>query len=105
MYRSSSGSSVMSIGRPYYCIFYCTFVADTMPGFHVIVAAMAGEDKKMTEVLSTCSRGHVETFYRKGPIAGFDFPMDNMSQCPGIREMDYDGMLAIVSANGNSNYG
>ena len=75
-----------------------------MPGYHTIIAAMAAEDKKMTEVLSTCSRGHVETFYRPGPVTALDMPMDNMSQRPGIRVMDYAGMLAIVSANGNQNY-
>ena len=58
----------------------------------------------MTEVLLTCSRGHVETFYRPGPVTVLDMPMDNMSQRSGIRQMDYAGMLAIVSANGNQNY-
>ena len=71
-----------------------------MPGIHVIAGCMAEIDALLSRVLSTCSVGYVETFEWDRPVNAMDFPMNELRQRPGVDELDYDGMVAVLSANG-----
>ena len=75
-----------------------------MPGFYVIAGCKQEDDMLRSTVLSTCSVGYVQSFQWDRPINGFDIPMDCLTQLPGTIETDYDGMVALLSANGNRNW-
>ena len=75
-----------------------------MPGLYVIAGCKQEDDMLKSTVLSTCSVGYVQSFQWDRPINAFDFPMDCLTQLPGTIETDYDGMVGLLSANGNKNW-
>ena len=71
-----------------------------MPGIHCIAGCRAEIDALLTRILSTCSVGYVDTFEWDRPVNAMDFPMNELSQRTAGEQMDYDGMVAVLSANG-----
>ena len=71
-----------------------------MPGIHCIAGCRAEIDGLLSRMLSTCSVGYVDTFEWDRPVNAMDFPMNELTQRAAGDELDYDGMVAVLSANG-----
>ena len=70
-----------------------------MPGYHVVAGAKvcAGGGS----IVKSSTRPFRMASYKWGrPVQGMDFPMDGLSQIPGIDEQSYDGLLAELRNSG-----
>ena len=72
-----------------------------MPGYHTVVASKAKRGGG-TVVKCTMRPKCMATYEWNRPIAAFQFPMDAMTQIPGITIQSYDELLAELRSTAGS---